>query len=57
MLDLGSTEDAGKQSWHYWPEILEHTQQKNRSIVVVTKKISRCHFSVFGCIPSTNIVK
>jgi hypothetical protein len=38
MLDVGSTEDAGKQSWHYWPEILENTQQKNRSIVVVTKK-------------------
>jgi hypothetical protein len=57
MLDMGSTEDAGKQSWHYWPEILEHIQQRNRSIVVVIKKKSRCHFSGFCCISSTNIVK
>jgi len=38
MLDLGSTEDAGKQTWHYWSEILEHIQQRSQSIVVVIKK-------------------
>jgi len=39
MPDLGSTEDAGKQSLHYWPEILGHKQQRYSSIVVVIKKI------------------
>jgi hypothetical protein len=38
MLDLGSIANAGKKSWQYWPEILEHIQQRNRSIVVVMKK-------------------
>jgi hypothetical protein len=57
MLDMGSTEDAEKQSWHYWPGILVHTKQRSRSIVVVKKQISRRYFSGFYCISSTDIVK